>query len=50
MIDHQDYAEHFIMKSSEGGAGMGGAYLEWHDVPHFHMPLSPACGGILVLG
>jgi len=38
------------MKSPEGGAGIGGAYLEWHNVPHFHMPLRADCGGYLVLG
>ncbi len=28
----------------------GGIYLEYHDRPHLHMPLSPDAGGCLLLG
>ena len=28
----------------------GGAYLEYHDTPHFHMPLNDQCDGYLILG
>lgn len=37
------YAEEYIYTGS-------GAYLEWHDVPHFHMPLNERAGGHLVIG
>ncbi len=31
--------------------GGGGAYLEWHDNPHFHMPCrKEGLGGYLILG
>jgi hypothetical protein len=28
----------------------GGAYLEVHDRPHFHMPMDDTCGGYLIIG
>jgi len=28
----------------------GGCYLEYHDTPHFHMPLNEAANGYLILG
>lgn len=27
-----------------------GVYLEWHNTPHFHMPLNKEAGGYLVIG
>jgi len=28
----------------------GGCYLEYHDTPHFHMPINENCDGYLILG
>ena len=28
----------------------GGIYLEYHDFPHFHMPVNSECRGYLILG
>ena len=40
------YVHDYIMVEDLGG----GAYLEYHDTPHFHMPASPESGGYLLLG
>lgn len=40
------YVQDFLMKESHGG----GMYLEYHDRPHFHMPIEDAAGGQLILG
>ncbi|MEH6443147.1 MAG: hypothetical protein V7784_04535 [Oceanospirillaceae bacterium] len=42
----KDYAPGYLLDSNIGG----GAYLEIHDRPHFHMPLDADCGGYLILG
>ena len=41
-----DYVEEYLLDANQGG----GAYLEVHDRPHFHMPLTPESGGYLILG
>jgi len=38
------YINEYIMKKS------GGVYIEYHDRPHFHMPLNNKCDGYLILG
>ena len=40
------YIRGFIMNKSYGG----GEYLEYHDTPHFHMPLDQEADGVLILG
>jgi len=42
----KDYAEGYLQKAEKGG----GAYLEVHDRPHFHMPLEDSAGGYLIIG
>lgn len=41
-----DYAKGYLLDEEKGG----GCYLEYHDRPHFHMPLNESCGGFLILG
>ncbi|SDQ18509.1 hypothetical protein [Pseudovibrio sp. Tun.PSC04-5.I4] len=41
-----DYSSGYLLDESKGG----GAYLEVHDRPHFHMPLDEEAGGHLILG
>ena len=38
------YLKNYIMKKA------GGVYLEYHDRPHFHMPMNNSSKGYLVLG
>lgn len=40
-----EYVKEYIMDPHKGG----GNYLEYHDRPHFHMPLDANAGGHLVL-
>ncbi len=40
------YADVYLMDEQKGG----GAYLEMHDRPHFHMPLDEIAGGYLIIG
>ncbi len=40
------YADDYLTRADYGG----GAYLEVHDRPHFHMPLNENAGGYLFLG
>lgn len=42
----KDYAKDYIMDPNLGG----GVYLEYHNNPHFHMPLDDKCEGCLILG
>ncbi|WP_261843958.1 hypothetical protein [Aliamphritea ceti] len=42
----EDYAEEYLLDPAQGG----GAYLEVHDRPHFHMPLDETAGGYLIIG
>lgn len=42
----QDYADEYLLDPQQGG----GAYLEVHDRPHFHMPLDQQAGGYLIIG
>ncbi|KJZ11907.1 hypothetical protein TW85_16120 [Marinomonas sp. S3726] len=42
----KDYPQEYLLKPELGG----GAYLEVHDRPHFHMPLDETCGGYLIIG
>ena len=42
----ETYIRGFIMSRKYGG----GEYLEYHDTPHFHMPLDQEAGGVLILG
>jgi hypothetical protein len=42
----EDYPEGYLLDPKLGG----GAYLEVHDRPHFHMPMNEACGGYLIIG
>ncbi len=41
-----NYADDYLMSQAFGG----GFYLEYHDRPHFHMPLNDDAKGYLVLG
>lgn len=41
-----NYVNEYLLDANQGG----GAYLEIHDRPHFHMPLAPESGGYLILG
>ncbi|MEJ6124026.1 hypothetical protein MT390_19500 [Vibrio sp. 2-Bac 85] len=42
----KDYVNEYLLDSNLGG----GAYLETHDRPHFHMPLDDQAGGYLIVG
>jgi hypothetical protein len=42
----KNYVEHFLLNKDKGG----GCYLEYHDTPHFHMPLNDQATGHLILG
>ncbi|WP_343562005.1 hypothetical protein [Kiloniella sp. b19] len=42
----KDYPANYLLDAQRGG----GAYLEVHDRPHFHMPLDRDAGGYLILG
>lgn len=42
----QDYKRDFLMQRHGGG----GIFVETHDFPHVHVPLSEACGGYIVIG
>ena len=42
----EDYVGEYLFDSKYGG----GAYLEVHDRPHFHMPLDPSADGHLIIG
>jgi hypothetical protein len=39
-----DYVNNYIYEDGDG------VYLEYHDTPHFHMPLNESSGGYLILG
>ncbi|WP_084649937.1 hypothetical protein [Stappia stellulata] len=41
-----DYPENYLIREDLGG----GAYLEVHDRPHFHMPIEKDNGGYLIVG
>jgi hypothetical protein len=40
------YKKEFLMQEFGGG----GVFLETHDFPHIHIPLSEDCGGYIVIG
>lgn len=40
------YPQDYLLNPELGG----GAYLEVHDRPHFHMPMDASCGGFLIIG
>ena len=40
------YVEEYLLRPEHGG----GAYLEWHDNPHFHRPKDEEARGFLILG
>lgn len=42
----ESYVEDYLLDKNKGG----GAYLEVHDRPHFHMPLDENCSGYLIIG
>jgi hypothetical protein len=42
----KSYIEDYAMRADGGG----GIFVEKHDFPHFFMPMSPECGGGLILG
>lgn len=42
----KDYKREFLMQKYGGG----GIFVETHDFPHVHVPLSEACGGYIVIG
>ena len=42
----ENYRENYLLKEKLGG----GFYLEYHDMPHFHMPLNDQARGYLILG
>jgi len=51
MSTGENYVQEFIMQvpDSSGTSGAGGIYLEYHDLPHLHMPMNPEAGGYLLL-
>lgn len=42
----RDYKKDFLMQKHGGG----GVFVETHDFPHIHFPLSKECGGYIVIG
>ena len=42
----KEYVAGYLQNEEKGG----GAYLEVHDLPHFHMPLDESAGGYLIIG
>jgi len=42
----KDYKKDFLMKKHGGG----GIFVETHNFPHIHVPLSESCGGYIVIG
>ena len=42
----ENYANDFLLKEDYGG----GCYLEYHDTPHFHKPITEDSSGYLILG
>ncbi len=42
----KQYIEGYILQDDHAG----GIFLEYHDMPHFHMPVAPDAGGQLILG
>ena len=42
----KDYKKDFLMQKHGGG----GVFIETHDFPHIHFPLSKECGGYIVIG
>lgn len=42
----ESYVQNFLYVEGKGG----GAYIEYHDRPHFHMPLEDSARGYLLLG
>lgn len=42
----KDYKQEFLMKEYGGG----GIFVETHNFPHIHIPVSPSCGGYIVIG
>ena len=42
----KDYKRDFLMQKYGGG----GVFVETHDFPHIHVPLSESCGGYIVIG
>lgn len=42
----KNYVDHFLLNKNKGG----GCYLEYHNTPHFHMPLNEEANGCLILG
>ena len=43
---HKEYVEKYVLNKQCGG----GLFVETHDFPHVFTPLSPACGGGLIIG
>ncbi|MBS99553.1 MAG: hypothetical protein CMI01_12850 [Oceanospirillaceae bacterium] len=49
MMDYDyspDYRDDFLMQKYGGG----GIFVETHDFPHIHIPLSPDCHGYILIG
>ena len=42
----KNYAKHYLLNKNKGG----GCYLEYHNTPHFHMPLNDKANGYIILG
>ena len=42
----QEYKKDFLMQKYGGG----GIFVETHDFPHIHVPVSESCGGYIVIG
>lgn len=42
----KNYVKDYLLQGDLGG----GAYIEYHDNPHFHMPMDEKAGGYLILG
>ena len=46
MTIEENYVKDYLLQGDLGG----GAYIEYHDNPHFHMPADENSGGYLILG
>lgn len=48
-LTHTSVGKHYIDKYIHSSQA-GGVFVEWHRLPHFHMPLYENCSGCLLLG
>lgn len=45
-----DYTKHYKKEFLMNKYGGGGIFIETHDFPHIHIPISEDCGGYIVIG